>query len=302
MFDSIPSQWYTQITMKCTKCGNEIPSESKFCLSCGQVVSARSERPAPPPPKSKTALWAMLAGLLVVILALVLAFFPRGSKVTQAPPIPNPQQTPVLHAPAPPNGPQPNVLQTDVEKPPLKSPEKTPPPPEVVAYLEHLKKVDETREALQSREVEVLLNMVPVAMKAQYEKAFNMDEPEGNASDMDSSAEISRAINQLNRDWQSLCQLFLSVQAPEPCANLAGEYYGALGEVIRQVTQVNQMLAKAQLGSLQVTKGKSGSIDDKLDAADRELGAVCSRYGIDKSFAIKSDRTGGTGLFTLPGM
>ena len=289
--------------MKCTKCGNEIPSQSKFCLSCGQPIAVRSETPAPSAvPRKRTAVWAVLAALVIVALAVVFGVFLRGSKVTQAPTIPNPQQPPVLNAPATPNSPQANVLKTDVEKPPLKTTEKPPPPPEVIAYLEHLKKVDQARENLQSREIEILLNMVPAAMKAQYEKAFNMDNPEGNISEMDTSAEISKAINQLNRDWQQLCQFFLSVQAPEPCANLAGAYYSALGDVIKQVTNLNQMLAKAQLGSLEVSKGKSGSIDDKLDGADRELGAVCSKYGIDKSFAIKSDRNGGTGLFTLPGM
>lgn len=289
--------------MKCSKCGNEVPSQSKFCLSCGQPIPVRSEMPAPAAvPKKKTAVWAVLAALVIVALALALGFFIRGSRVTQAPTIPNPQQPPVLNAPATPNSPQPNVLNTDVEKPPLKVPEKPPPPPEVVAYLEHLRKVDAARENLQSKEVEVLLNMVPVAMKAQYEKAFNMTNPDTNPSDLDTSSEITKAVNQLNRDWQQLCRLFLSVQAPEPCAALAGAYYGALGDVVKQMTDVNQMLAKAQLGSLEVSKGKSGSIDDKLDNADRELSAVCSKYGIDKSFAIKSDRTGGTGLFTLPGL
>lgn len=287
--------------MKCIKCGNEIPSQSKFCLSCGEAVPTRSETPAPhAPPKKGLGIWAVLAGLVIVILAIALGFYVRGSRVTEATPLPNPQQAPVLNAPATPNGPQPNVLQTDVEKPPL--PEKAPPPPEVVAYIEHLKKVDQARENLQSKEIEVLLNMVPVAAKAQYEKMFQMTDPDSNSSELDTSTEISKAVNQLNRNWQQLCRFFLSVQAPEPCAALAGAYYGALGDVVKQMTDVNQMLAKAQLGSLQVSKGKSGSIDDKLDNADRELAAVCSKYGIDKSFTIRSDRNGGTGLFTLPGM
>jgi hypothetical protein len=245
-------------------------------------------------------MWAVIAAVVVIALAAVLVHFARGSKVTQAPPLPNPQQTPVLRAPAPPNQPQPNVLNTDVEKPPL--PQKPPPPPEVVAYLEHLKKVDRARENLQLKETEVLLNLLPQATQQQYDKVFKMMDPDSNVSELDTPAEFTKAIDQLNHDWQALARYFLSVQAPDQCATLAGLYYEALRDVIVQVSAANQMLAKMQLGSLMTSKGKSASIDDKLDAADGELSAVCTKYGIDKSFAIKSDRTGGTGLFTLPGM
>lgn len=295
--------------MKCGKCGNEIPSQSRFCLACGEPVSTgSSETPARPIPKRRLGLFAAIAGLCLVGAAVLLAFIVHGSKVTQATPVPNPQQTRVLNAPAPPNGPHPNVLQTDVQKPPLdlKKEEKPQPPPEVVAYLEHLKRVDAAREALQQREKAALygyLWRVP-ADKANMAKEMMdaLEKAEGPLpKDIGKLPEATKLSPRLNREWQQLAQRFLAVQAPDACAALAGKYYDALRNVIQWCSKLNDSIDNQDQNVFNWL-GQSTDIDDKLDASDQELTNVCTRFGIEKAFTIKSDRGQGGGVLQFPGL
>jgi len=276
--------------MKCTKCGNEVPSESKFCLSCGQPISARSEAPAPTPaPKKSLGVWAVVAGLLIVALAVIFGFFIRGSKVTQAPPIPNPQQAPVLKAPATPNSPQPNVLKTDVEKPPLQP--KAPPPPEVVAYLEHLKRVDAMRLALQDKEITVFLTMLGQASAEPMRKMLELTDPDvPDVKDDETIVKAKKEMSDLTARWQQLSAYFLSVPAPPQCQALAGKYYDALRDVIVYVGKLQTFLTNQDLGVASM-RGKSKPIDQELAEADTELASVCTQYGIQKSFSIAGDMT-----------
>lgn len=276
--------------MKCNKCGNEIPSESKFCLSCGQAVPVRSETPAAvQAPKKRTAVWAVLAGLLIVALAII--FGVRGSKVTQAPTIPNPQQTPVLRAPAPPNSPQPNVLNTDVEKPPLNAPQKPQPPQEVVAYLEHLKRVDAARLALQDKEIKVFLTMLGQASAEPMRKMLELTDPDvPDVKDDETIGAAKKQMATLTSEWQQLSAYFLSVPAPPQCQALAGKYYDALRDVIIYVGKLQTFLTNQDLGVASM-RGKSKPIDQELADADTELANVCTRYGIQKTFSIAGDMT-----------
>ena len=105
---------------------------------------------------------------------------------------------------------------------------------------------------------------------------------------------------QLSRDWQQLAQFFQSVPAPEACATLAAKYYDALRDVISTTTDLRSVLVNGDLEKAYAMRGKSGRIDEKLTAADQELGSVCSRYGIERSFSIKPD-TGMQPIMGLPG-
>jgi len=76
--------------VRCSKCGQEVPSESRFCLSCGQLISTTQfDVPASELSKKRIGIWAALAGLCIVAaVAGVLALKPWGGKVTQALPDP----------------------------------------------------------------------------------------------------------------------------------------------------------------------------------------------------------------------
>lgn len=286
--------------MNCTKCGAEIPSQSRFCQSCGQAVASQAA-PAPSS-KKRVGLYAAITGL--VVAAAFGAWYLRGRGVTQATPVANPQQSPVLNAPVTPNSPQANVLQSNANKQPLTldSAQKPPPPADVVAYLEHLKKVDAARQDLQQSEVGMLLGVAAKASRDKYEKMFKMTDPDVKVEELETPVEAKKATDRLNQDWQRLCQLLLSVPAPEACATLAGKYYDALRATIAAYQGINQKLANMDVEGLYAMQGKSGNIDDKLDASDQELTNVCTRFGIEKGFTIKSDRGQGGGVLQFPGL
>lgn len=280
--------------MKCRKCGAEIPAQSKFCLSCGEAVSSgTAEAPSPAVvPKKRLGLWGAIAGLCVVALLVFLALKLQGSRVTQATPPPNLQQTPVLRAPASPDSPQASVLQTDVQKPPLdlKKPEQQPPPEEVVRYLEHLKRVEQARMALQEKEITALGTLLAQAWAAPFKRMLELTDPDvaDVGDDTASQAEMKKTFATLTREWQQLSAYFLSVPAPTQCQVLAGKYYDALREVIIHFGKVQSCMINQDMNVMNM-RGKSRSIDEKLVAADGELANVCRVHNVDKTFSIQAD-------------
>jgi len=62
----------------CPRCGDDNQQPHSACTQCGWDVGAgqapprAGERPAPPP--AKVILWLVLFGLLIVLLALVIAY------------------------------------------------------------------------------------------------------------------------------------------------------------------------------------------------------------------------------------
>lgn len=269
--------------MKCNNCGTEIPSQSRFCPSCGRPVSVAAAREVTSSaPRKPLGLWAAIVGLCIAVAALA-AFIlaSRGNKVTQATPVPSPQQAPVLNAPQVPSAPQPNVLNTDVQKPKTEEPKKEV-PPEVLAYLEHLKKVEKMRQDVTAQELNNLVAKAPELIA----KAYGLDE------DVDESSApkaLSNQASQFSKEWQQIAQYFVSVPAPEPCGQLARSYYDALGEFIRFMNTFQGAVNSTDLAKLKDLKRSQVSVDQKLTAADTELSNVCRKFGIDKSFSIVSD-------------
>jgi flagellar biosynthesis/type III secretory pathway chaperone len=278
--------------MKCTKCGSEIPSQSKFCLSCGQplapATAAPAVRAAAAGPSKTTKIMAIVAGLIVV---LAIGLFAHGRAVTQASRSTNGNGSPVVKAPMPAGGPQADLLKTNVKNPPLNlnAPAKTPPPQEVLDYLAHLKKVDDARQDLQRREIASMLGMMTKAQASNLEQWLKADDPDAKMDEASSSTEAKKLTADMNAEWQKLCQLFLSVPAPQPCAALSGQYYDALRGVLGAFQQVNEKVANLDVSALYLMQGQTSKVDEKFTKSDTELANVCSKYGIDKGFSITTD-------------
>lgn len=107
-----------------------------------------------------------------------------------------------------------------------------------------------------------------------------------------------RKMSELSKEWQQLARYYMSVQPPEPCHNLATKYSEMLADVISSVGDIQDFVRKTDVGTLMKMQGKSSRIDQKLAAADEELGNVCRKFGIEKSFAIQPD-TGMSPLFNV---
>ena len=272
--------------VRCSKCGQEVPSESRFCPSCGQPISAaHSEITASELPKKRAGTWAALAGLCIVAaVAGILALKPWGGKVTQVEPVPNPQHAPVVHAPPLPSPPQPNVLETDVKNPPLdlKKEEKPGPPVEVVAYLEHLKRVEKMRQDVTAKELNDLVAKAPDLIA----KAFPFDE---NFEESSAPRELTGQASRFTQEWQQISAYFLSVRPPEACRLLASRYYDALREFVIFMGKFQEATGKLDLAKLKDIKRDQVSVDQKLNGADQELAQVCNQNGMEKTFTIQSD-------------
>jgi len=272
--------------VRCSKCGQEVPPESRFCMSCGQPVSgAHADLQSSGLHRKRIGITAAVAGLCIVAaVAAVLALKPWGGKVTQVAPVPNPQHAPVVHAPPLPNPPQPSVLDTDVKNPPLnlKQAEKPGPPAEVVAYLEHLKRVEKLRQDVTAKELNDLVAKAPDLIA----KAFPFDE---NFEESSAPREMSGEASRFTQEWQQISAYFLSVRPPGACAPLAGKYYDSLREFVIFMGRFQEATSKLDVAKLKDIKRDQVSVDQKLNSADRELAQVCDQFGIEKTFTIQSD-------------
>lgn len=283
--------------MNCKKCGKDMPDQSKFCPDCGapSVLDTRQEvtvqRPSgvrhvterAEPPKKKLAILAMLAGLAVAALAIFLFLNMRGPKILETDAVPNLGNTPILNTDA-----QPPSVEINPQ-------EAQQVPPEVIAYLEFLKSTEQHRISLQQREVGAMTAIAATSsIEPLKEMLRELDGPmDGSPTDAAPSQQGQQAeqmLQQITTEWQTLLEDFLRVPAPEGCQTLAGKYSDALGSVVKVQIELAGAISKLDIQAANAVLPESQIVDDKLDAADGELGTVCQQFGITKSFSILSDR------------
>lgn len=276
--------------MKCSKCGTQILPTSRFCQACGQPVASANTEGVAESPRRSIGLWAALAGLCVVVAIILVILKPWSGKVTQAARVQSPQQVPVVRSPSIPSPSQPNVLNTEVRNTPIESDksEKPEPPADVVAYLDHLSKVEKMRQDIAAKELNELLAGAADIIA----KAFPFDE---NFDESSAPKDLSMKAEQFSREWQNVSAYFLQVQSPPACNTLAGNYYDALRQFITFMNSFQDAAARADLAKLKEIRRDQVRVDEKLSAADQELERVCKQFDIPKRFSIKSD-TGQTPL------
>lgn len=278
------------MVVKCSKCGAEISPTSRFCQACGQPVASADTQGAVEFPKRPVGVWAALTGLCIVVAIILIILKPWSGKVTQATRIQSPQQVPIVRSPSIQSPSQPNILNTEVRNTPVEptNSEKPEPPADVVAYLDHLSKVEKMRQDITAKELNDLVEGAANIIA----KAFPFDE------DFDESSapkDLSAKAEQFSKEWQNVSTYFLQVQPPPACHTLAGNYYDALREFITFMNSFQDAAGRADLAKLKEIKRDQVRIDQKLSAADQELERVCKQFDIPKQFSIKSD-TGQTPL------
>lgn len=291
--------------MKCSKCGNEIPPQSRFCLSCGAPVTPPAPAPRPTVPraelpKKRLGLWAGLAGLAVVaIIALALSIFAGKGRVMDTN-SPDGSQSPVMNTRQGPGLPQSGVLNTNSPEPFVPMDPGQQPPQEILQYLEFLKSIDQRRLALQDQEKVILYALIKKsAVDPLKQMLKEMDESDAGDAPEQGDSEVQREMTDLPQQWSALLSDFNSVTPPEACRQLAWQYSNALGSVSSSAVDILTMVSKQDLAGVQMLTGQSANIDNSLEAADGELGSVCRQYGIKKTYTITSDR-GVAGVFNAP--
>ena len=200
---------------------------------------------------------------------------PPSAGVLQAP-AQNPPSAGVLEAAAP-NTPAPAVLKSEPAPPPRKAG----PPAEVVAYLEHVRRVEEYRQSMR-------LDLSPAMDMLTDVYSLRTETDEENASQTRRS--INTGYTRYTSEWQRILTYFDSVRAPESCRLLAIAYGDALGKYSSIMMTIQRCLNNRDISTLMGLQGKAQkSVDSSLRKADAQVSAICRTYDIDKTFSVEPD-------------
>ncbi len=269
---------------RCGKCGQMMEAGARFCSACGQPMTANAPSASSPAttqaPNNKKWLWIGLGVLTLTALAFLQGtqsgFFARAQvKPELAPSILQaeapPESPSILQAEPPP--PAPSVLQSE-------SPEPKPVPQHILNWLEHLKRIERKRQAME-RNFNPALNMLKDALALRYQL-----EEEGQQQKIEN---LERGYEQYRQDWTGLLKEYQSVPPPPECKVLADTYYVALGNYVRFMMQIEQSVETQDLNSLLNMRGTAqAEVDEQLSNADVELTRLCQQYDIRKDFRIGS--------------
>lgn len=289
--------------MKCPKCAAEIASTTKMCPRCGTFLAeTETARPA----VKQRVMWPYaVAGalVLVILIALILLMLLSGGKsvtggdpvavtgpsVTNAPVIPQGGPS-VTNAPAvtPPTGP---ALPT--------GPEKQPPPPEVLEYLEFVRQVEAARHTL-LKDTGRALSMTTNAKGLENMIGWVMGDDSVPA---DPLADLKKELGIHLNNWQMLIRHFDTKKPPAACVDFAGAYRMGLSNEVEAMRRVSILVnginlnstesmsqALTQLQGMKSDPNLQGNIDQAVESADSKLAELCSRLGIQKPFDVKKEK------------
>ncbi len=292
--------------MKCSKCNAEIQTGSNFCPQCGATSDTTSAQPLNPPPATqrtpeqsktnapKTILVICGAVVLVAILALVLAFVlrkpervvvtPEVAPVKPGPPITGTEVKPI--------NPGPPITQAPTS-PPLELPKKQPAPPEVLEYLDFVRKVENSRVAMRDAQAAYLLkkyvsgNIGKLLADMIGQLASPEDPPPPTHAPMEDLKKVAAA-------WEQLIRIFDSREPPPQCRDLAGVYRTALGQYSNAMSSLFVAVIKGDIATAQRVGAMQDDLDKLLIRANEELAKIRSTYDIKADWAITPDKGGGS--------
>lgn len=264
--------------MFCPKCGNQALSGAAFCAKCGQRLSVEGNAIVAPSDSRKPLIWGGLIALLLLLLALLALFLMRPQEEILAQPAP--RQRPVMRqtAPAPVQMPQ-----------------------EVYDWLEHVRLIEEDKQKLLAdQKAKAMSFMTKLSALGSLAGAVQED-GSVDVDNIQSPAQMAQEkIEDFRPAWKTLIEDFESFYPPEECRPVFDAYSAALSEIAGQAGDVSDVLrdlsgnTEDALAKLFAMQGQgSTAIDDNLDDADKQVGAICGKYKTDKWFRIQSDRGGG---------
>lgn len=302
------------VTMKCAKCGMELPANVRQCPKCGLVNEF--EQASEQAPRKRSPLVYVIAGLaalaVVALVVAVIAGRGRHSVVSAPGPVPGPPGNITTAPPGQPAGGGIMTAPPGVPAPPGATPPaavKPKPPKEVVEYLEFVKGVEKHRQMLlkDTTDALVLTSSVGVAQGLLDLIDMAMD-PDG-AEARDPLAETRNELNRQYRNWLSILEYFDKKPAPPQCREFSGAYRAvlyletkAIGEIASGMKNVNLMDPKDMgrlLKNLQAMKADptiQGNIDKACDDADAKLTALVGQYDMEKPFDVPRERKTSPGI------
>ncbi|MCH8275094.1 MAG: hypothetical protein IH851_09920 [Armatimonadetes bacterium] len=165
-------------------------------------------------------------------------------------------------------------------------------PPDIRAWLEHLKRVDRRREALNRELAPKLINL---ALNLQPGVFSDEEELQSEANRRMNEAQTS--IGGVTPGFQDLIRDFQSFAPPQECRRIADEYNALLFGLTDMVQKVTKALEAKDLGSLYTMLGSSYSqIDQRASNANVLVDHLCRRYREPNIYVLFVETQGGTGV------
>lgn len=304
----------------CTRCGTAIPDGANFCMRCGApVVRAEAPQPAsraaaaplpipipvgalamPAPRKSNGFLpFAVVIAAIVAVLLLGLA---ASGALRKAASNDGDSLRVQGKAPTP-------VLAKQAQAPAQM-------PQDVRDWLEHLRRIEERKNKLNSQEL-AQLQVFSAKFQALGPAAGLLSGTGDEEDNNNPEVPVKSQITDLASPWKQLVKDFQAVPPPPECQRLADEYFAGLNEIPGMMNDVQGVIdsvsqmasgnaptdsnspsadqqAKGALDKAYSMQGTSGtSIDAHFSSSDNMLGQICNQYNTPKWFSITPDVGGG---------
>jgi hypothetical protein len=176
-------------------------------------------------------------------------------------------------------------------------------PPEVRAWLEHLRETESRRQQMVHAQMGQLLTIMAQQSVGGSMVQDLLAELHGVDTGVASPPAQSLAddARTLRARWADLDQFFNSMRPPEECAPIRNQYYTALNETGAMITDVLEQLQlagqdpQAAIAALSGMRNKSSTIDRAGRETDRLIAEICRKYNESKWFSVEADPAGGMG-------
>jgi hypothetical protein len=293
-------------TMNCPECGKPVPPGVSRCPSCNAVVRERASAA----PKKPWALVGVLTAIVVVLLVLLArSWLNRGPDVTAAPaPTQAPAGPPLTQAPAPKVPEAGPPVTAAPSQPPPAPPKEDPDKAAVEAYLRQVSAIEKQRQDIVNDTAQLLVMLqVMKAMagglsNAQMDQLLAVDAEEEAAAKekakQQTSGQVMGQMQSYSGRLRALDQQFRAIKVPKPAYAFAASYDNALARYVAAIDSLAITLQKAEgvtdpaqatavITQLQQARSQlTAAVAQGLSAADGQLAALCSKYGIPKPFTV----------------
>jgi len=309
--------------LKCPLCGAPIRSETKFCPSCGGDITGnvheeqRMVLVKPPRYHRELIIGVAIAGIATALIALIgiLLFLRIGKyggtqmltpvelpKSIQRPePIPPPMSVqPIMPPPQTVEPPPIQIVERHEPKeevkreepqpqepPQIQQPQQPQVPPDVLAYLRALERIERQRKGISTSPGGVFELLAAAIALVQSTYSFNLDEPESSPSAEQAWQRIANGFARYRNAYANLLVQLRLLRPPPSCVQLHSYYDAALQEHVKVIRELEAALATRNIASpLFSLLTVSTRLKLPLKLADKELGNVCEQFVIPKFFDI----------------
>ncbi len=269
----------------CRKCNSAITEGSPFCSQCGNSVI---------PPGFKQRFLPYLVGILIVGLTTIFLAYGGYLKIGGS------QNSRALEL----SGEiEPKDKKVSVQKGAL--------PEDVRLWLEHLKRVDDSRVELQNSMLGKLNSQI---QELYSNRILDLTEDEPETADERASqfkkgrsADSSKLVESVDKEFRNLIRDFQSVIPPEECLPISDLYSSALIGCMESTTKLISVLGNAitnqsmDISELMKMQGESyKTVDQPVSKAQDLVQAICDKYGAPNQYDLYFE-TGGSKT-AVPGM